>query len=310
MRLFVPIVIGNEHMLGLKIARPCSSVVRVPPCHGGSRGFKSLQGRQWYTRFMLGHIPQFDKRSLDFSFAENIKDVEIKKTEWKAGTNLNQFDEGACVGFAWLAALLAEPDAPSPQPRFSHANELAINFYKGMQKKDLLYGEDYSGTSVLAGAWYVKDHGMVDKYLWCFSAEDVIKAVCSTGPVVAGIRWYDSMRETREDGLINLETMHHYSRHAIVITGYDPAMKFEDGTHEVLKFRNSWGIRYGVKGDAYIKVEDFKKLLHKAEMCVPVGKNPPQFDEKGRLDVNWKSIGKPNYLRILITKIIAFLRKF
>lgn len=233
---------------------------------------------------VLDYFPKFDEKSKLFPVVSLLElDPKEKKTIYKTGPIINQGSEGACVGFAWTNYLLGEPNKPVNKTNVKEANAFAIDLYKSIKKHDFRAGEDYRGTSVLAGAFMAQDLGYIDGYYWCFSVEDVKKAVLGIGPVVVGTKWFKSMYKTREDGLVTVTRNPKHGMHAYVIIGYDPAMKFDDGTHEVFIIKNSWGPSYGVMGQAYIKVSDFRKLAVMAEMCVPVGKTPPAFNEDGTL---------------------------
>ena len=111
-----------------------------------------------------------DSRSKDYPIRSiiNQKDIEVKSVYWKEGTILDQGREGACVGFAWTGELLTGPVAPKQQPSEELGNSLALSCYKRAQKIDQWPGEDYEGTSVLAGAKIMQQEGFIDSYIWCF----------------------------------------------------------------------------------------------------------------------------------------------
>lgn len=197
------------------------------------------------------------------------------KKYWSEGAILDQGQEGACVGFGWTAELLA-----SPYPNGSLAvvaDEFAKRLYHRAQQLDDQPGENYEGTSVLAGAKAVKELGYINSYRWCFSIEDVRDAVIGSGPVVLGIPWYDSMYETRPSGLVEIGGRL-VGGHCITLTGYNPKARLAgEGffkRFEVFRWRNSWGKVYGVNGDGYITIEDLETLLKdQGEACVPMGRS-------------------------------------
>ena len=224
---------------------------------------------------------QHDPKSRKYAIRSLLKqrNIEKKPAFWKEGVTLDQGSEGACVGFAWMGELLAEPEAPKAQPSFDYANSLAVSFYNEAKTVDQWFGENYEGTSVLAGAKIMQKSGFIGEYRWCFGIDDVRDAIISEGPVVIGIPWFDGMYDTAPNGLVKLAGQP-TGGHAIVLTGYHPRMRFGQTTHEVFRWRNSWGTDYGINGSGWIKAKDLAKLLaQNAEACVPMQREVPLFNE-------------------------------
>jgi hypothetical protein len=226
---------------------------------------------------VLDWRPHFDERSRKYSVRSLLGTQEIKKQSkfWQEGTVLNQGSEGACVGFGWMAEVIAEPVQPDEQPSEQLGNQLARYYYKEAQKIDEWPGEDYEGTSVLAGAKIMKQHGLITEYRWCFSIDDIIDVVISKGPVVIGVPWYSTMYYTNNFDMVVVGGKK-VGGHCLVITGYDPEKKVGRQTFEVFKWRNSWGKEYGENGSGYIKVSDLRKLFEEGgEACVPIIRHRP-----------------------------------
>lgn len=217
-----------------------------------------------------------DQRSLAYGIRPLMaKNIEIKKQMWQEGTVLDQGREGACVGFGWTAELLAEPFAPPSQPPANFGNSMAQKFYKMAQQIDEWPGENYEGTSVLAGAKIMQQQGFMEGYRWCFGIEDLRDAVITQGPVVIGIPWYSGMYYTRKSGFVDASGSK-VGGHCITITGYDPAMNIEGAEREIFRWRNSWGESYGINGSGYIQYDLLESLLkERAEACIPVGRKEP-----------------------------------
>jgi hypothetical protein len=236
------------------------------------------------TERIFDWVSQHDPKSRKYAMRSILKQRKIEKKQalWQEGIVLDQGSEGACVGFAWTGELLAEPEAPKTQPSFEYANSLAISFYNEAKKIDEWPGEDYSGTSVLAGAKVMQKAGFIGEYRWCFGIDDVRDAVISEGPVVVGVPWYNGMYETLPNGLVKLSGKS-VGGHAILITGYSPSKRFGNTTEEVFRWRNSWGTDYGINGSGWIKVKDLAKLLSEnGEACVPMQREVPLFNEPKR----------------------------
>lgn len=195
--------------------------------------------------------------------------VPRQKRLWRAGERLDQGREGACVGFAWTAELLARPN----EVRVPDSDKFARELYREAQRLDVWPGEAYEGTSVLAGAKAAQKAGFIGEYRWAFSIDEVIDALVAIGPVVIGIPWYENMYETRPSGLVEVGGRL-VGGHAITLTGYHPGMRIRgEGwwkRHEVIRWRNSWGEAYGRGGDGFITPDALERLLSDdGEACIP-----------------------------------------
>ena len=236
------------------------------------------------TERNFGWVSRHDPKSRQYAIRSLLdqKNIEKKLTLWEEGTVLDQGSEGACVGFAWTADLLAAPAQPKQQPEASFGNSLALSFYKDAKKIDEWPGEDYDGTSVLAGAKIMQSMGFIGEYRWCFGINDVRDAVISEGPVVIGVPWFDGMYSTKPGGLVKVGGKL-VGGHAILITGYNPKMRFGNTTCEVFRWRNSWGSDYGVNGSGWIKAKDLEMLLsNSGEACVPMQRKIPVFEQEAK----------------------------
>lgn len=221
--------------------------------------------------------PRFDPESKKYGIRDVIDMSKTKDTSvlWPEGVVLDQGSEGACVGFGWAGEVLAEPVPPKEQPTQTKGNADALGYYKRAQEIDEWPGEDYSGTSVLAGAKVMKELGFISEYRWCFSIEELKAAVISEGPVVIGVPWYESMYYTEQSGIVKIHG-ENVGGHCILITGYVSNMVVDGIEQEVFRWRNSWGSSYGIGGSAFITYSDLESLVkNNAEMCVPIGRSIP-----------------------------------
>lgn len=217
--------------------------------------------------------PKFDERSKDFTIGELIKKRPVRRDkQWRSGQILDQGREGACVGFGWTAEALATPvpvnlawlkvDAPRTP------NEFAANVYHIAKTIDDYAGEDYDGTSVLAGAKVMQQFGLIKEYRWAFGIEDVIDSLLAKGPVVLGIWWYDGMYSA-PNGVLKVSGKK-VGGHCITAVGYKTAASSKTGEASII-LQNSWGEDWGINGLAEISVKDLAALLKDGgEACVPI----------------------------------------
>jgi hypothetical protein len=225
---------------------------------------------------VLNWIPRFDERSKNFPVRSVIATPpKLKNKLWVPGPILDQGREGACVGFGWTAEALATP-IPVNLSRMkikvaTDPNVFARTVYQRAKVLDEWEGEDYDGTSVLAGAKVLKELGLVKEYRWAFSINDVIDAIISKGPVVLGIYWYAGMYDA-PDGILNVAGSV-VGGHCITAIGYRLGKYTKTGVDSVI-LQNSWGKDWGINGLAELKVTQLDMLLRNdGEACVPTSRS-------------------------------------
>jgi hypothetical protein len=236
------------------------------------------------TERRLNWIPRFDERSRGYpvrgAIAKLLPIVRRNKL-WRVGPTLDQGWEGACVGFGWAAEAFSTPvtvdlnrvraDVPRDPEQFARF------IYRSAQRIDEWEGEEYEGTSVLAGAKAMQQVGLLKEYRWAFSSDDVLYSVLRKGPVVIGIWWYESMYDAPNGILKAYGNL--VGGHCLTVVGFLKAgasMKLADG--QILKntldqdgfiLQNSWGTEWGINGLAVISERDLKWLLaDQGEACV------------------------------------------
>jgi hypothetical protein len=213
----------------------------------------------------FGRRVEFDERSRGYPARAALRAAEAPATRvWDCQTYLDQGDDGACVGFGWAHEVNADPAVPSPPLGYLDA----MGIYFAAQLVDEWPGEDYEGTSVLAGAKVVQRRGYMAEYRWAFGLGDALLAISQLGPVVLGVNWYESMMDVNDAGWLRV-----YGGvaggHALLARGVDVAER------SVL-LHNSWGESWGVGGTAKLSWDDLDRLLHESgEACVPLARALP-----------------------------------
>lgn len=233
------------------------------------------------TSRVLDWRSRHDPRSLNYPVRALLGDaVSRRSRDWRAShLRLDQLNEGKCVGYGWTAELMAHPGKVKiGNGSRDEAEQFATELYRAAQRIDDWPGENYEGTSVLAGAQIVHAARLIESYRWAFTIDDVIDTLCASardggGPVVIGIPWYEGMYETRPGGLVEVSGPM-VGGHCLTLVGYSPKRRiWEEGwwnRFEVIRWRNSWGTAYGDHGDGYIRPENLEWLLsQQGEACVP-----------------------------------------
>lgn len=227
----------------------------------------------------LDRVKKFDEASRAYRAVEGIETLPLISNEWACYIYNDQGREGACVGFAWSHELAARPKVYLTNETF------ALGIYARAKQIDQWAGEDYSGTSVLAGVKAVMEiknaHGrrLYGEYRWAFGTEEVLRVLGYRGPVVLGIDWYNNMYYPDAFGFVKAEGSI-VGGHAIMANGVhiellDPNLPatFDNVNLDksFVRLHNSWGTEYGIGGDAFLTVRDLDKLLYNGgEACIPM----------------------------------------
>lgn len=165
--------------------------------------------------------------------------------EWEPGPVLDQGQEGACIGFGCRALLNASPFRQKGGPT---AREIYLQARLIDEFDDSIVE---SGTSVRAGLDVMRSHGLIERYLWATSVQDIYHFLDKHGPVVAGVSWHGY--ETEADGRMRFDGPS-VGGHCILYTGYDLRTRR-------LKFQNSWSAAFGIGGFGYTTEADLAREL-------------------------------------------------
>ena len=229
------------------------------------------------THRTLDRLVQFDERSRNYRAVEGLEENLLRSKQWECNVYNDQGREGACVGFAWTHELAAKPRMIERDASF------ALEIYNRARQLDPWEGEDYSGTSVLAGIKAVQEilnsnnKPLIKEYRWAFGIEDVLRCLGWSGPVVLGIEWHSSHYTPDANGQIwlndNVVGGHAILAKGVKITWIDPSAPrtFDNVDHlkTLVTLHNSWGADWGQGGDGFMSVYDLSYLLSRdGEACV------------------------------------------
>lgn len=211
-----------------------------------------------------------------------IEEKPLRSYTWTCQAWLDQGREGACVGFGWSHELCARPKVYMVDDAF------ALGIYNRAKQLDPWWGEDYEGTSVLAGAKAVQEHRnasglpLMGGYSWAFSVEDICRTIAYKGPVVLGINWYENMYDPDENGHIwadgPLAGGHCILANAFRFRKVDPLGPANwSNINKItsrIRVHNSWGRNWGFDGEGFINIENLEKLfdVDGGEACIPTAR--------------------------------------
>lgn len=206
----------------------------------------------------FGRLYEADPRTRSFPVRALMptKATKPRSYTWSIGSILDQGQTSSCVGHAVAHRLIARPVV---RPEITGKD--ALEFYSLAQTLDPWPGEDYEGTSVLAGAKAAKQRGYVSAYHWAESLDDLIMGVGYLGPGVMGTWWwYERMSTTAVNGGVKPEGRNN-GGHAYLVYGVVPEGK-------LFLCANSWGEWYGIQGRFVVNFDDMDRLLtEKGEAC-------------------------------------------
>ncbi len=206
----------------------------------------------------LDRLPQFDARSRNFPIRALVVGKLPRSYTWALATHLDQGQEGACVGFSVAHELAARPVIVP-----AVTDELARTLYHRARQLDEYPGEDYSGTSVLAGIKAASELGYYGEYRWAFGLDDLILALGYRGPALLGLNWYEEMFEPDATGFIHVG--------GNVAGGHAILSNAVSLRRQAVHLSNTWGPNWGLNGGCWISFSDLNRLLHEeGEACIPV----------------------------------------
>lgn len=206
----------------------------------------------------LGRIPgPSDSRDRDYPMALRLVAAAAppKSRYWYPGqATLDQGSLGACVGFTGANWMQNSP------VRDKVGNQTGIDLYRACKQIDGI--PDVEGTYARALLKVLQGQGRVGRYLWAQNPTDIKNWVLTTGPVMVGTAWTESMFTPDANGYLTVAG-NEVGGHEYLIRGYS-------ADRDAYLCRNSWGADWGIHkgsswygrgGEFLLKRADLEKLV-------------------------------------------------
>lgn len=219
-----------------------------------------------FSQMKFGRLPRkADFRDHLFSAVAPKPPPAIRRKMWSTDAPMDQGDKPQCVAFAGIAYLLA---APIRNTGVSDPNWL----YHQCQLNDDYPGEDYDGTSVRGLFKVLKNEGYIESYWWAFDVKQIANWILTTGPVVVGTLWTESMMTPQSNGFIRIgahEPSSQHAGHCYLLKGVNLDTVCPDKSKGAFRIQNSWGNQWGDGGCTLISMAEMQMLIREGgEACM------------------------------------------
>jgi hypothetical protein len=158
---------------------------------------------------------------------------------------LDQKDTGHCCGFGGADFGINNPIADN------YTNQTGHDFY---YKCKIVDGEpnQENGSTVRSIAKVLQQEGRISNYAFASSVDEVTYWLLNKGPVIVGTEWSEDMFSADFNNIIH-PTGNVVGGHCYLLN--------EKTSTDLYGIQNSWGDRWGIKGRAYISIDDFSRLF-------------------------------------------------
>lgn len=208
------------------------------------------------VEYTLGRIdPPVDVRDERFPMALHLAAIPPKvytSRYWLAGKAiLAQGNLGACVGMTGANWMQNSP------VRDVVTNQTGFDLYQACKAIDGF--PTMEGTFARALMQVLVNQGRIFRYLWATNGEELKDWVLTTGPVMIGVPWYESMFDPAYKAGDTAAPWLSISGN--VVGGHEFLVRAYSRPRDAYRMRNSWGPNWGHRSEAWISRADLNRLV-------------------------------------------------
>lgn len=217
--------------------------------------------------YPLGRVHAPDSRDANFPMSLHLDTVPgtwRTYRYWPGGPNI--FDQnvalnvsgghGSCVGFTgadWLTC--------SPVRDKGITSMTGVELYNACKAYDGYAGDGSNDRALMK---VMQDRRRVGRYLWATSIDELRQWILTTGPVMVGSRWTESMFTPDSRGYVSPEGVP-VGGHEYLVRGYSPSKGY--------RCRNHWGATWGQNGEFWLTEGALNSLaFYGGDACAAVEK--------------------------------------
>ena len=167
-----------------------------------------------------------------------------------------------CVGYAGSNWKQCSPI------RTPVTNQTGTDDYMACKQVDGLPPNGSDGTYDRALMKVYVAQGIIDRYLWATTPEELKNWILMVGPVMVGTPWYGSMFNPDAKGLVTIS--------GTVVGGHEYLVRGWSNTAKKYRCSNSWSAHWGIDGDFWIREADLNRLVfaENGDACCAVQRLP------------------------------------
>jgi len=152
-------------------------------------------------------------------------------------------------------------------------NEAGLELYGLVTRYDdfdWTYPPTDNGSSGLGAGRALKQLGIIDSYLWTFEYEQML-AHGQQQPVLVGTYWTDAMSDPDRNGIIHIGSEAQLQAAIDSGMGHEYVLRGVNWPRKLARIRNHWTADWGLNGDAYIPLEELRRLVidYQGDVMVP-----------------------------------------
>lgn len=212
---------------------------------------------------LLGRNIRVDSRSLAYPFTG--EGLTLVSGNWKRHAGpFDQGNLGSCTGNAAIGKMVTSPyfETTAAGDKYSLTEDGARACYSDATQLDTYPGQwppTDTGSDGTAVAQALKNAGMIAGYTHA-STGQAARLALGQGPIIVGMKWYNSMFSAGSDGQMNVDPA------SGLAGGHEIVFDMIDADKGQCWYTQSWGPGFGVTRDdvpgrAYFTFADFDRMV-------------------------------------------------